>query len=157
MFSFAKTAAISAIFISASMGVAFAGSHGDPSHDQGHDFDHHSDGRHDRSLLGDDDITTDDNASPAFVVPAYTAGYVSGSRLNTILSELRADKQSMNADRARGLLTSAEYQRLKADDTWIRHEAMSVADRNNGAIPAARYAVLQNQAQQLQANIRRMA
>lgn len=157
MFSFAKTAAISAIFISASMGVAFAGSHGDPSHDQGHDFDHHSDGRHDRSLLGDDDITTDDNASPAFVVPAYTAGYVSGSRVNTILSELRADKQSMNADRARGLLTSAEYQRLKADDTWIRHEAMSVADRNNGAIPAARYAVLQNQAQQLQANIRRMA
>ncbi len=157
MFSFAKTAAIFAIFISASMGVAFAGSHGDPSHDHGHDFDHHSDGRHDRSLLGDDDITPDDNASPAFVVPAYTPAYVSGSRLNTILSELRADNQSMNADRARGLLTSAEYQHLRAEDARIRHEAMATANRNNGAIPATRYVALQNQAQQLQADIRRMA
>jgi hypothetical protein len=152
MFSFAKTAAVSAIFISTSMGVAFAGSHGDPSRDH----DHH-DGHRDRSMLGDNDITTDVTQGPTFVVPAYAPAYVHRSRLDTILAELRADKQSMNADRARGLLTSAEYQRLKADDTWIRHEAMAVADRNNGAIPAARYAVLQNQAQQLQANIRRMA
>jgi hypothetical protein len=108
-------------------------------------------------MLGDNDITTDVTQGPTFVVPAYAPAYVHRSRLDTILAELRADKQSMNADRARGLLTSAEYQRLKADDTWIRHEAMAVADRNNGAIPAARYAVLQNQAQQLQANIRRMA
>ncbi|WP_426129201.1 hypothetical protein [Pararhizobium sp. PWRC1-1] len=152
MFSVAKTAAISAIFISASMGVAFAGSHGDPGHN-----DHH-DGHRDQSFMrGDDDITNDDTQGPTFVVPAYAPAHVYRSRLDTILAELRADNRSMNADKARGLLTSAEYQRLKADDAQIRHEAMAVADHNNGAIPAARYAVLQNQAQQLQAKIRRMA
>jgi hypothetical protein len=155
MFSFAKTAAISAIFISASMGVAFAGSHGD----SGHDHDHH-DGHRDRDpayMLNDEDITTDVTPSPTFVVPAYAPAHVYRSRLDTILAELRTDTRSMNADRERGLITSAEYQRLKADDAWIRREAMAVADHNNGAIPAARYAVLQNQAQQLQNNIRRMA
>ncbi|WP_428424737.1 hypothetical protein [Pararhizobium sp.] len=153
MFSFAKTAAISAIFISASMGVAFAGSHGDT----GHDHDHH-DGHRDRAfMLNDEDITNDDTVGPTYVVPAYAPAYVHRSRLDTILAELRADNRNMNADRTHGLLTSGEYQRLRADDAQIRHEAISVADHNNGAIPAARYNVLQNQAQQLQANIRRMA
>ena len=156
MFSFARTAAISAIFVSASMGVAFAGSHGDT----GHDHDHHGgfhDGFRDRSMLGDNDITTDATPSPTYIVPAYAPADVHRSRLDTILAELRADNRTMNADKARGLLTSAEYQRLRADDAWIRHEAMTVADHHNGAIPAARYAALQNQAEQLQANIHRMA
>lgn len=153
MFSFAKTAAISAIFISASMGVAFAGSHGDSSHDH----DHH-DGHHEQSfMMGDDDITTDATQGPTIIVPAYEPAHVYRSRLDTILAELRADNRSMNADRTRGLLTSGEYQRLRADDAQIRREAMAVADHNNGAIPAARYSVLQNEAQRLQANIRRMA
>lgn len=152
MFSFARTAAISAIFISASMGVAFAGSHGDT----GRDHDHH-DGFRDRSMLGDNDITTDVTPSPTYIVPAYAPAYVHRSRLDTILAELRADNRTMNADKAHGLLTSAEYQRLRADDTWIRHEAMAVADHNNGAIPRARYVGLQNQAQQLRTDIRREA
>lgn len=152
MFSFAKTAAISAIFITTSMGVAFAGTHGEP----GRDHDHHN-GFHDRSMLGDNDITTDVTPSPTYIVPAYAPAYVHRSRLDTILAELRADNRTMNADRSRGLLTSAEYQRLRADDAWIRHEAMTVADHHNGAIPAARYAALQNQAEQLHANIHRMA
>ena len=156
MFSFARTAAISAVFISASMGVAFAGSHGDP----GHDHDHHGgfhDGFHDRDMLGDNDITTDATPSPTYIVPAYAPAYVHRSRLDTILAELRADNRTMNADKARGLLTSAEYQRLRADDASIRREAMAVADQHNGAIPAARYVALQNQAQQLRADIHRMA
>jgi len=150
MFSFAKTAAISAIFISASIGVALAGSHG------GGD-DHHRDGHRDRALLGDDDITNDDVQSPTFIVPAYTPVHVSGPRLQTILAELRADDQRVNADRARGLLSASESQQLKAEDGQIRHEAMWAADRNNGAIPTPRYIALQNQAQHLQAEIRRMA
>ncbi len=151
MFSFAKTAAISAIFISASVGVALAGSHGGD--------DHHHDGRHehDSFMRGDDDITNDDTPAPVFVVPAYTPAHVSGSRLETILTELRTDNQRMNADRARGLLTAGEYHRLRAEDAQIRHEAMAVADRNHGAIPTPRYAALQNEAQRLQTEIRRMA
>lgn len=155
MFSFAKTAAISAIFISASVGVALAGSHGGD--------DHHHDGQrdgrheHDSFMRGDDDITTDDTPAPVFVVPAYTPAHVSGSRLETILTELRTDDQRMNADRARGLLTAGEYRRLRAEDAQIRHEAMAVADRNHGAIPTPRYAALQNEAQHLQTQIRRMA
>lgn len=156
MFSFAKTAAISAIFISASVGVALAGSHGggdDHHHDGQHDGRHN----HDSFMLGDEDITTDDTPAPVFVVPAYTPAHVGGSRLETILTELRTDDQRMNADRARGLLTAGEYHRLRAEDAQIRHEAMSVADRNHGVIPMPRYATLQNQAQHLQTEIRRMA
>ncbi|MCV9961169.1 hypothetical protein OIU34_04580 [Pararhizobium sp. BT-229] len=108
-------------------------------------------------MRGDDDITTDDSPAPVFVVPAYTPAHVSGSRLETILSELRTDDQRMNADRARGLLTAGQYQHLRAEDVQIRREAMSVADRNHGMIPMPRYVTLQNQAQHLQTEIRRMA
>lgn len=154
MFSFAKTAAISAIIISASMGVAFAGSHGGGSGD--HNGDHH-DGHRDRSMLGDDDITNDDAQNPTFVVPAFTPVQASGPRLQTILSELRADDQRVNADRARGLLTVSESRHLKAEDGQIRREAMWTAERNHGVIPTPRYVTLQNQAQRLQTEINRMA
>ncbi|OBZ95423.1 hypothetical protein ADU59_12705 [Pararhizobium polonicum] len=155
MFSFAKTAAISAIIISASMGVAFAGSHGGSSGSGDHNGDHR-DGHHDRFMLGDNDITNDDAQNPAFVVPAFTPVQASGPRLQAILSELRADDQRVNADRARGLLTASESRHLKAEDGQIRREAMWTAERNHGVIPTPRYITLQNQAQRLQTEISRM-
>ncbi len=153
MLHFAKTAAISAIFVSASFGLAFAGSHGDPGN--------HSEGHHSRALSGefttrgDDDITTDTAPSPMVMTPAVTQ--VHGSRLNNVLAELRADDQRLTADRSRGLITPHEYNQLRAEDAHIRHEAMTIAGWDNGKIPAARYSALQNQVQHLQSDIRRTA
>lgn len=154
MLHFAKTAAISAIVISSSFGLAFAGSHGDPGH---HNEGHHSTALSDEfTTTGDNDITTDTTPSPIMVSPV-AAIQVHRSHLEKVLAALRADDRKLTADRASGLITPREYNRLRAEDAHIRREAVAIADRDHGKIPAARYSALQNQVQHLQSDIRRTA
>lgn len=151
MRSYLTTPTIAAFLLASSCGGAFAASAG---HDHNGDHGHH----HDQPRTPSEDLIRDnapapDSTNTGFIVP------LSGMhpRLERIVGELNADAARLNADRARGRMTQAAFQRLNTEDATIRSAALAVAQNHDGRIPTANYAALQSQMRHLDWSIKRSA
>lgn len=76
-----------------------------------------------------------------------------GNRLATIESELGQTLHQVNVDRRRGELTPRESQFVRREDGAVRTEAVDIAKRNDGQIPTASYAMLQDRVSDLNRTI----
>jgi hypothetical protein len=124
--------ALLSLVVSTTGALATSAGHG---HGHGHSHSHSH-----RPPSFRDNSSGDDSAN-FIAVPILTYQ----RRLYTVLQELQADNQRLDTDRMRGRMPPAEYENLKSEETQIRDEALSVADRNGGIVPAGRYDALQRQ------------
>jgi hypothetical protein len=76
-------------------------------------------------------------------------------RLATIESALGQAMQQVNFDRRRGALSPGEARFVRHEGAAVHSEALDVARRNGGQIPAASYAMLRDRVADLKRTIRR--
>ncbi|MDM9623231.1 hypothetical protein [Rhizobium sp. S96] len=124
--------ALLSLAVSTTGALAASAGHG---HGHGHSHSH----SHRPSSFRDN--SSGDDSANFIAVPILTYQ----RRLSTVLQELQADNQRLDADRMRGRMPAAEYENLKSEATQIRDEALGVADRNGGIVPAGRYDAIQRQ------------
>ncbi|HEV7309453.1 hypothetical protein [Ensifer sp.] len=140
-----KITTIAALALSLLGGAAFAADH----HDHGRDNDRGAyNGDYYQGIFGPDDMT-----APSMPMRVHTAS----TRLDRVLTELRADNRQINADRAEGRLTVASYNKLEREDAAIRAQALNTASAHNGMLPNQSYARLQGEVRHLDNDMSRMA
>ncbi|PSJ57731.1 hypothetical protein [Kumtagia ephedrae] len=164
MRSFTLKAALAAILVSTSLAGAYAANR-DHDHDRGlgshrsHEFqppDQADDsGYFDHMTMGPPPIPS---VSPPVAATHMVATQVVRApeyrpRLERVVNELGTANSRIRVDRDRGTLTRAEYRDLAARAHDIRRDAIRTADNHHGALPRARYIVLQDRIARLDSAI----
>ncbi|MEQ1952335.1 hypothetical protein [Mesorhizobium sp. CN2-181] len=168
MRSFVMKSTIAAILVSTSLAGAYAaamtGSGVDPRAPRMNMLQSEAWAGHDNQPDDIDSMTMSSIATPAQTVqiaPRTARVAVRHEevrpRIAHIDRELVAANHRIGVDRERGYLTVAEYHALRARSHTIRAEAQQVAERHDGALPAASYDVLQHRVAMLDRTIHREA
>lgn len=135
-----KTIALATIALSLATGGAFAASR----HERHVGFRAEMD-RHDSGPL----VQT----TPVVMMQAP----VHKPRLSQVLAEVRATDRKIKRDEAMHKLSASAARKFEGEAGSIRHRAMTVADRHNGAIPKATFLRLKGDIRELNRDLPRMS